>query len=110
MDIIAGLIAGQVRAAEILERRAAQVPCAQRIAWVLFRLHRRVMIGALDTWANLLPDPVAPQTTNGPVRQSSAPRNPAYSSSQPVLPATLEDRGRHMSPTHAAGASGPSPR
>lgn len=49
-DVLAGLISSQARAAEVLERRAAQVPCAHRIVWLLARARRRILHGILDRW------------------------------------------------------------
>lgn len=46
-DIIADCVASQARAAEVLERRAACVPVAYRLAWLLARARRRSLCGVL---------------------------------------------------------------
>jgi len=49
-DIIAGLLCSQARAAEVLERRIAQVDPAWRVACSLSRARRQVLCEAMDRW------------------------------------------------------------
>lgn len=48
--IVLDLICSQAKAADVLERRADQVPPAHRIAWLLSVARRRVLSGALERW------------------------------------------------------------
>jgi len=48
--IVLDLICSQAKAADVLERRAVQVPPAHRIAWLLSVARRRVLSGALERW------------------------------------------------------------
>jgi len=50
VNILAEVIRSQARAAEVLERRAAVVPWAYRLAWLLARARRRGLSKALERW------------------------------------------------------------
>lgn len=102
-DIVAGLISSQAKAAVILERRAAQVPWAYLIGWLLSRAHSRILYGILERWKQCPPVEVV----------AGAPRS-VPSGSQLLLPG-FDDRGRHIAPgpligLNAGAGSGPSPR